>query len=391
MKIINPMRTPPPRRTPEQLLEQEICASLKYLTLDKDGDKNEGVSCLPVEKKQELLALIEPEDGNLMDFVDLFCALFPTTPLFRCRFMRLKLRDNPLWGPYGELFAEEIREYLEELARDENHDKNSWLSLLPTEKKKKLLALIEPAYPIAVEEDPVVQESEEYERLATFHLFRRLPLELKHQIWGEILGPLKPRVHTIKLHRRAKTFRSNQPFSPFLKICQESRSFYFQKTKTRLGFSNYVNFDIDTIHILDTENMPHHISRLVGTPGISQIQRFSMTSRLFDDTPMWKSAPRGSRAARGNNLQYVFLHMLAIKETTIVFDDKRDEEVCWKDHNVSFRTMSVNEKKRLPERSFHRYRVACLERALEAEVGDKLKFSHRFAYVNKKSSLQPSS
>lgn len=382
MKIIDPTRSLSPRWTRGQLLEQEILGSLEKLDPNYDSDKTGWVSSLSPEQKQKLLSVIEPSRNGyreIIDFIDLFRLLFPTESLVECRFIRSNFHTNPL-HLHGDLAREEVREYIKDLPPHYIGDKKSWISWLSMEKMRKILALIESATP-APQDD---YEDENEPSLRVFHPFTRLPLELRRQIWGEILIPyLKPRVHALKLNSRTNTSHSNQPLSPLLHTCSEARSYFLENTNTRFGFGTYVDFGIDTLYILETEDLKRDFSRLAKTKSIRRGQKWAISKELLVNARMYNfTSDREHLIASPGCLVHLFSCMPAIKDLAIVFDDKRGLGISWADNDVSLLTMSVNQKKRLPERSYMRHFVGVLEKELEYEDGD-IPFLHQFSYLSK--------
>ncbi|CAG8954427.1 hypothetical protein HYFRA_00006054 [Hymenoscyphus fraxineus] len=259
---------------------------------------------------------------------------------------------------------------IEDLTLD-NADKNSWIHHLPTDKKEELLAFIKSAKS-AILKNRNTQQNEEYSRKATFHCFPKLAIELRKQIWGEIIKPSqKPRVHALKFNPRTKTFISNQPVSPLLSICQESRDYYLLNTKNGFYFGTGVNYDIDTFHLLE---IPDHQREDPEAPDPFQALDFRLIQKLAVTKELFLSV----NGAKWLN----FLGFMQRCHLTVVFDDERSSGVCWADLDVSFRKLSADEENHRADRSSVRKNWLLVRYVLEG------KCSLEFAHVDKESSIQ---
>lgn len=173
-------------------------------------------------------------------------------------------------------------------------------------------------------------------------LFSKLPSELRRQVWLEVLTPyLKPRVHAIKLTGKNK-FKSNQPLSPLLRICQETRNFYFEKTSTEPGFGTYVNFDIDTLYFLYDPNInANFTSSLKETPGHEKIQKLALAKENILVMREGSSFP-GDVAKM--DWDKILRPITNLKEVTVIFLDTRSPERAWSDYGISLSVVRRSEK-----------------------------------------------
>lgn len=88
----------------------------------------------------------------------------------------------------------------------------------------------------------------------TFTSFPRLPLELRLRIWQLLsLDHVRPRIHVIDAE--LIQIVSNQPISPLLHVCSESREEYISLTKTQFAFETYINFDIDAVYLRNRKSV----------------------------------------------------------------------------------------------------------------------------------------
>ncbi|CAG8954426.1 hypothetical protein HYFRA_00006053 [Hymenoscyphus fraxineus] len=155
---------------------------------------------------------------------------------------------------------------------------------------------------------------------------RNLPTELRLQIWDEFLKSERsgthPRIHALKLNPRTNQFHSNQPISPLLHISHETRAFYLAHSHTSPGFSNYINFPLDTLYFLQDPNLKEQLTTyLTRTPGHQEIEQLAMS---------YNSSPREI------DIQQTFCRVTSLRRFVTVFDDKRSRADAWADHDISF-------------------------------------------------------
>ena len=87
------------------------------------------------------------------------------------------------------------------------------------------------------------------EAARTFHYFNKLPIELRVKIWAyAFTSHLEPRIHCIKefSYSSRSAFLSNQPISPLLQVCAESRTLYISETKTVCNRISFIFPEADT-------------------------------------------------------------------------------------------------------------------------------------------------
>ncbi|CAG8982152.1 hypothetical protein HYALB_00003244 [Hymenoscyphus albidus] len=269
-----------------------------------------------------------------------------------------------------QALQQDISACIEDLTLD-NVDKNSWIYHLPTDKKEELLAFIKSAKS-AILKNRNIQQNEEYSRKATFHRLPQLAIELRRHIWGEMIKPSQnPRVHALKFNNRTKTFISNQPVSPLLAICRESRDYYLLNTANGFCFGTGVNYDIDTFHLLE---IPDHRREDPEVPNLFQALEFKLIQKLA----VTKELFLGVTGAKWLNI----LGFMQRCHVTVIFDDDRSSGVCWADLDVSFRKLSADEENQLADRSSVRENWLLVRYVLEG------KCSLEFACVDKESSIQ---
>lgn len=122
----------------------------------------------------------------------------------------------------------------------------------------------------------MVIDSRDWYADATFTLFPNLPFEIKSIIWVLAMASElhRPRIHLIT--KRASKFISNQPTSPFLRICRGSRPLCLQYQKS--AFQTYFNPEIDIIYL-----RVHRVELWDITDGETHFLRLALgQARLFN-------------------------------------------------------------------------------------------------------------
>ncbi|KAI0997273.1 hypothetical protein K3495_g10913 [Podosphaera aphanis] len=122
----------------------------------------------------------------------------------------------------------------------------------------------------------------EEKHTSSFRGFSNLPYELRITIFEFVLvSDLAPKIHcvderTSKGDKKEATFISNQPISPLLQVCHETRTIYLSKTKAQFAFETYIRFSVDTIYIPDFASREEQFPRFLNHPSSKKIQKLAM-------------------------------------------------------------------------------------------------------------------
>ncbi|KAG4444183.1 hypothetical protein IFR05_000280 [Cadophora sp. M221] len=169
---------------------------------------------------------------------------------------------------------------------------------------------------IATNEDIIAEEQP-----AKFHPFTRLPAEVRLKIYELSEGGFKrQRIH--RINGRPDTpleFMSNQPLSPLLHVCAESRREYFKQSKSTFAFETYVNYSRDIFYFIDTN-----------APG--DFQRLATFFNYESAKPILKVALRHALYQHVNFLIPESLN--GLEELMIVWEDWNGWEGKWKSRDV---------------------------------------------------------
>ncbi|KAI9052167.1 hypothetical protein LZ554_003529 [Drepanopeziza brunnea f. sp. 'monogermtubi'] len=117
-----------------------------------------------------------------------------------------------------------------------------------------------------------------------FCKFQKLPIEIRFLIWElAFLSDLRPRVHRVVEFRGSVV--SNQPISPILHTCRESRALYLSRTDATYDFCTFVNFNIDTIYLTDYMIQEEKFRRFLECDSASRVQKLALREELSCDIP----------------------------------------------------------------------------------------------------------
>jgi hypothetical protein len=179
-----------------------------------------------------------------------------------------------------------------------------------------------------------------------FQIFTRLPAELRVRIWEIVMEPhlLFSRIHCVQ--ERSSRFISNQPLSPLLHVCRESRNFYIESTQTTFAFGSYINFSRDIIYIPDSNTPQGFLQRFLPSYDARLIQKLAVVKEAFIDLPL-----EGSPHTYHLKLREWLPNW---REWIIVFGDDRSSDDYWPDTEMVFRTLSAREQRKRAERSYAR-------------------------------------
>ncbi|PVH77071.1 hypothetical protein DL98DRAFT_424370 [Cadophora sp. DSE1049] len=182
-----------------------------------------------------------------------------------------------------------------------------------------------------------------------FHKFSQLPAEIRITIWELAFGldRLSTTVHCIE-ERRGR-FISNQPVSPLLHTCHEARKIYLTHPSRRgvtFDFGTYIDFDYDTVYLIDFEDDKDRFWRFLESPSASKIQNLAMRKSLACEIPMEGHMSEKQWLMKTDLDSWV--------ELSVVFHDDRTPEGAWHDVDMQFRDLSAREKRRHAEIAYAR-------------------------------------
>ncbi|KAH9219546.1 hypothetical protein DL95DRAFT_457218 [Leptodontidium sp. 2 PMI_412] len=199
------------------------------------------------------------------------------------------------------------------------------------------------------------------EHPAEFHLFAKLPTEVRLKIYELSDGGYKrQRIH--RINGRPDTpleFMSNQPLSPLLHACAESRHEYLKQTESIFAFETYVNYSRDIFYFIDTN-----------APG--DFQRLATFFNYEAAKPILKVALRHALYQHVNFL--IPESMNGLEELMIVWEDWNGWEGKWKSRDVVIQK-AEEEKKVAQHGDPNRSSILSLFRGMVEEapaVGDAL-------------------
>ena len=187
--------------------------------------------------------------------------------------------------------------------------------------------------------------TQEPNRPTDFKSFARLPTELRVRIWEIFMEHhLLPRIHCIE--ERNSRFISNQPLSPLLHVCHESRVCFLNGTQSTFAFGSYVNFSRDTMYIHDADSPEGFLQRFLPCPDARLIQKLALVKDDFCDLPLEGAVMHYNQKLRGWLPNW--------REWIIVFEHERSSDACWLDTEMVFKALSAREQRKRAERSFAR-------------------------------------
>jgi len=179
----------------------------------------------------------------------------------------------------------------------------------------------------------------------SFTSFLRLPIELRLKIWELALPPQnQPRIHCV--NERKSSFISNQPISPLLHVCNESRTFYLSYTQATFAFETYFSPQIDIIYIPDLANREEAFLDFLECESASKVGRFALRNEFFCNLP-----GEGHMSEKDYHMRR---SMPNCSQFVLVFDDERSTNICWRDLDMRFEPMSARQRRKKAERGYAR-------------------------------------
>jgi hypothetical protein len=201
-------------------------------------------------------------------------------------------------------------------------------------------------------------------QLNDFKSFALLPAELRIKIWEMAEeNALHPRIHCIE--ERNSRFISNQPLSPLLHACHESRTCFLNSTETTFAFGSYVNFSRDIIYIYDANKPEGFLQRFLPSSHARQIEKLALTNDDFVDLPL-----AGFPVTFSQKLREWLPNW---REWIIVFEEYRTPLDFWRETELAFKVLSAKQQRKRAERSFARGIVA---KMYEGEWEEPLEFRY---------------
>jgi hypothetical protein len=177
-------------------------------------------------------------------------------------------------------------------------------------------------------------------RPTDFKRFARLPPELRVRIWEMVMEHhLLPRIHCIE--ERNSRFLSNQPLSPLLHACHESRVCFLNSTQTTFAFGSYLNFSRDIIYIYDGNNPEGFLQRFLPSFDARLVQKLAIVKEEFAHLPL-----EGSPSTYHRKLREWLPNW---REWIIVFEDYRSSEDCWVETEMVFKALSARYQRKRAE------------------------------------------
>ncbi|CZS90217.1 uncharacterized protein RCO7_08629 [Rhynchosporium graminicola] len=191
-----------------------------------------------------------------------------------------------------------------------------------------------------------------------FHTFMQLPPEIRYQIWELAFGLKQQRTVVHCVDERGGKFVSNQPISPALYVCHESRNLFLSRQNLTFAFGTYVDFNLDTIYLIDYEEKADKFRRFLESPSAHHIQKLAMRKSLVCEIPMLGHMSESQWEMKGLLKSWV--------ELAVVFHDERDLETVWKDVGQRFIDLSARAKRRYAEISYARAYTKALNSMMTA-------------------------
>lgn len=196
-----------------------------------------------------------------------------------------------------------------------------------------------------VEASLIEQPATEAVGLESFHCFSTLPMELRLRVWEmAILPQIRSKVRCIKaanpLPREIlRGFRSNQPISPIVQTCQESRKFYISRTKSQFAFGTYISFQEDLVYLCDNKLCaPEMFVRLISCAEYThEIKNLAMPESML----LALAQPTISL-----NHQKLRCYFPLCETLIMVFYEERPTEIIWQDRNLCFKEFSDRDRRR---------------------------------------------
>ncbi|KAL2067499.1 hypothetical protein VTL71DRAFT_1924 [Oculimacula yallundae] len=211
-----------------------------------------------------------------------------------------------------------------------------------------------------------------------FHKFKQLPTEVRLQIWELAfdLDERKTLVHCVD--ERGGRFISNQPLSVALHTCHEARNLYLSHRTCEcatFAFGTYIDFEIDTIYLINYENDAEMFKRFLESPSASQIQNLAMRKSLACDIPM---------PGHMSDRQFEMLEKLeSWTSLAVVFHDRRTREEAWGGVGMRLRHLSAREKRRHAEIAYARFHSKTLNSMMRGVDVDETDYSFVRVVENK--------
>lgn len=177
-------------------------------------------------------------------------------------------------------------------------------------------------------------QQQEKHRKSSFWGFTLLPVELRNQIWDHAMAShIRPRVHIIV--EINSNFISNQPISPLLHACAESRNLV--SPHFMIAYQTYVNFDIDTIYLPTLR--PHEpFLRFLECDSTKYLQTLAISKDLCCNIPL-----PGHFSTNHLKMQAC---MPVWRETLVIFDGDQLSLDTLLHPSVVFRELSARDQRR---------------------------------------------
>ncbi|KAL5313642.1 hypothetical protein ACEPPN_018063 [Leptodophora sp. 'Broadleaf-Isolate-01'] len=233
------------------------------------------------------------------------------------------------------------------MQRQVGWSEQSFTTGLPFEEKDKWRCVLEVVLQKA--SSPHIPKKRAAASNNQFHKFPQLPAELRIEIWELALGLDRFRTVVHCVDERRGRFISNQPISPVLHTCYEARNVYLShpfRVGIEFAFGSYVNFEFDTIYMIDYEDDTEKFRRFLQSPCAYMIENLAMQKSLACDIPL-----EGHMSEKQWEMKQILSSWI---ELSVVFHDDRTLEEAWGDTGMQLQELSAREKRKHAEIAYAR-------------------------------------
>lgn len=180
----------------------------------------------------------------------------------------------------------------------------------------------------------------------TFHPFRRLPAEMRIDIWQYAFAEdLLPKVHHLNrvshgTENITDSITSHLPFSKTVHVCRESRYEYLARTRNVWAFGTYINFHSDIIYFTkEVEDSNELYESLLSSPQMMKVQNLALRRTCVTDSPQRSTHHVESFA-------YLRGKLPSLKNLYVVTNEVRPSAVIDEDKDIKFKHLSARQKRK---------------------------------------------
>ncbi|KAF7876453.1 hypothetical protein EAF04_001544 [Stromatinia cepivora] len=180
----------------------------------------------------------------------------------------------------------------------------------------------------------------------TFPSFKRLPTELRLDIWEYVFAEdLVPKVHHLNSTDRntgkiTDSITSHLPFSNIVQVCKESREWYLSRTQNSWAFGTYVNFRSDIMYLtqqVEASNILY--DTLLSSPQMTKVQNLALRRTCLTDNPQKTFNHVEAHANLREKLP-------SLENIYVVINEIRDSNTVDRDNGIKFQHLSARQKRK---------------------------------------------